>query len=208
MSNINSNNTKDPQTVEQISLKDINVNDILTAEFEYIAQTAFQANEDRSKVSTFYLVSVGSFIAAILSTQIEILRDAQSYWGFAALFTILSLSGLLTLLQLGRLRQAWFESILAMNQVKNFYLLNGQLDSLKTAFRWKASTVPTPAKPWSIAFLLAVQVALLGGGTAGAAIMFFGFGLGQWWWEGSITVGIIVCVMEIWLYQRMLHHSR
>ncbi len=34
---------------------------ILSAEFNYIANSAFQANEDRAKVTTLYLVTVGSF---------------------------------------------------------------------------------------------------------------------------------------------------
>ena len=35
----------------------------LTEEYEYIAQTAAQANEDRARVSSFYLIAVGSLIA-------------------------------------------------------------------------------------------------------------------------------------------------
>ena len=34
---------------DQIKADPLNANDILTAEFEYIAQTAFQANEDRAR---------------------------------------------------------------------------------------------------------------------------------------------------------------
>ena len=37
---------------------------VLTAEFEYVAQSAFQANEDRARVTNFYIVSVGSLVAA------------------------------------------------------------------------------------------------------------------------------------------------
>jgi hypothetical protein len=47
----------------------LNVDTILAAEYNYAAQTAFQANEDRARVTSFYLVTVGSFLAAILSTQ-------------------------------------------------------------------------------------------------------------------------------------------
>ena len=44
--------------------------DILQAEFNYIAQTAFQANEDRARVTTFYLVNLGGFVAALYSSQV------------------------------------------------------------------------------------------------------------------------------------------
>ena len=35
----------------------LDVNDILIAEFNYIASTAFQANEDRARVSNYYLMT-------------------------------------------------------------------------------------------------------------------------------------------------------
>ena len=34
----------------------------MAAEFDYIAQTAIQANEDRARVSSFYMVAVGSLV--------------------------------------------------------------------------------------------------------------------------------------------------
>jgi len=49
--------------------------EILAEEFEYIASTAGQANEDRARVASFYLVAVGSLVAALFSTQ---LLDANS----------------------------------------------------------------------------------------------------------------------------------
>ena len=78
--------------------------DILTAEYEYIAQTAFQANEDRARVTTFYIVSVGSLVGALLNTTDE--TSQITLWAFSGLFLFLSLFGLLTLLQLIRLRRA------------------------------------------------------------------------------------------------------
>ena len=44
--------------------------DFIVAEFNYIAQTAFQANEDRARVSEFFLISFGTFLAALFSSQI------------------------------------------------------------------------------------------------------------------------------------------
>ena len=45
--------------------------EILLAEYGYIAQTAFQAGEDRARVTSFYLVSVGTLVAAFLSSQLQ-----------------------------------------------------------------------------------------------------------------------------------------
>jgi hypothetical protein len=46
----------------------LNSDEILKAEYTYIANTVFQANEDRSRVASFYFVTVGSLVAAILGT--------------------------------------------------------------------------------------------------------------------------------------------
>lgn len=173
---------------------------ILVAEFEYIAQTAFQANEDRARVTNFYLVAVGSLVAAILSTQAESLRDTYAYWGFAALFGVLTLAGVLTLLQLARLRQAWFDSASAMNRIKEFYIQQLHEAKLEEAFLWRMSTLPARLSPWSISSLLATQVSLLGGVTLGAATVFAGLACGRWWWEYAIAAGVIASALQIVLY--------
>ncbi|MBT3339262.1 MAG: hypothetical protein HN391_15235, partial [Anaerolineae bacterium] len=100
--------------------KNLNVSEIVVAEYEYIAQTAFQAQEDRARVTTFYLVSVGSLVGAIYKTTPS--TEIATLWAFVALFLFLTYFGLLTLYQLIRLRLAWFESIRAMNQIKDFLI--------------------------------------------------------------------------------------
>ena len=54
----------------------VELDELLAAEYNYIAQTASQANEDRARVSSFYLVAVGSLVAGLLSTQ---LLDAGNF---------------------------------------------------------------------------------------------------------------------------------
>jgi hypothetical protein len=49
----------------------LDVNKILIAEFEYTAATAFQANEDRARVSHYYLMTSGAVVAAILGAKFE-----------------------------------------------------------------------------------------------------------------------------------------
>ena len=100
---------------------------ILEAEFGYIAATATQAYEDRARVATFYFVSVGSLIAAIISAQLfqpESAGDTLQniYLAFCALFSFLTVLGYLTLAQLARLRTAWMDSVKAMNRIKTYYI--------------------------------------------------------------------------------------
>jgi hypothetical protein len=191
-------------------IADLDANALLIAEFEYIAQTAFQATEDRSRATTLYLVTTGSLVAAILSTQVERLQAAETYWAFAILFCGLSFFSLLTLLQLARLRLAWLASVKAMNHIKQYYVEHSTIPDLSSAFLWNTQSLPSPTKPWSVASLLMLQVALLGGLAAGAAIIFFGLvnQVQTWWWTGAAAVGGSFFILQIGLYYVLLHTGR
>jgi hypothetical protein len=195
-----------------ISLSDplLEPDQLLAAEFQYIAQTAFQANEDRARVSTFYIVTLGSLVAALFSGQLDSVGNpADINRGFAVVFFALSFFGLLTLLQLVRLREAWFESALAMNQIKRFYIQYLPDVPLDDAIRWKTSTLPRLFKPWSIGFLQMLQVVILGGVTFGTAILFLGFvggGVGgSWGW--AISSGVLFALVQMFLYWFLLRQN-
>ncbi|MCA9906005.1 MAG: hypothetical protein KC547_19245 [Anaerolineae bacterium] len=158
-----SNKTPDP----------LNVNQILIAEFQYVAQTAFQANEDRARVSNYFLVTTGASVAAVLSANLETTQPGTVYFGFTILFALLTAVGVITVLQLARLRAAWRESVLAMNTIKDYYIQHFPGDELRTAFRWKTVSIPSASKRRSVAYLLALSVALIDSATAGAAIIYF-----------------------------------
>ena len=187
---------------------DLKADSILAAEFEYVSQTAFQANEDRAKVSTFYVLTVGSFLAAMFGLQTDLLQRQFIYLAFAILFSILSLYAGLTLLHLVRLRQAWYESAQAMNQLKDYYIQNLDGLALEGAFRWRRSTMPVKFKPWSVSFLMALQVTILGGAAVGATMVFAGLALlsstNGWLWVLAGFVGLVYAVDLIGLYWYML----
>src|SRR5215216_1500180 len=104
----------------------VELDELLAAEYDYIAQTANQANEDRARVSSFYLIAVGSLVAALFGTQFfdpnSLSHSMTVNLMFSGLFTLLTLLGISTILQLARLRAAWYESMLAMNQLKDFMI--------------------------------------------------------------------------------------
>jgi hypothetical protein len=152
-------------------------NSILIAEFEYIAQTAFQANEDRARVSNYYLVTVAAAVAAIVGAKIENTTPLGIYAGFSALFIVLSAYGAFTLLQLARLRSAWVESARAMNQIKDYYIHKYPEAKLAEAFAWTSNSIPAPNKGKSVAFLLALSVMVIDAFTAGAAMVYGGLAL-------------------------------
>lgn len=166
-------------------------NDLLVAEFNYIANTAFQANEDRARVSQFFFVTFGTFVAALFSSQLSGVDINQVYKAFTVLFVLIGIFGGMTMVQLARLRLAWIESARAMNQMKTVVIQSNP--SLEVYFRWKNDTIPPAFKPKSVGFILAVMVALLSGLAIGSAVAFFWLSVNPdsvaWIW--SILLGAL-----------------
>lgn len=183
---------------------------ILGAEFEYIATTATQSNEDRSKVATFYFVSVGSLIVAIFSAQLFEVDQSGNipqniYLAFCALFGFLTILGYLTIAQLARLRTAWMDSIRAMNRIKTYYvnIIGPDLDS---AFLWKDEVAPMGYKPGSVANYLAYQVAILSGLMFAASVFFLQQEIAQTkcLWPFTISLGLLMCFLQLYAYKKIV----
>jgi hypothetical protein len=186
----------------------LNPDEMLQQEFKYVTQTAFQANEDRSRVTSYYLVTVGSFVAAILGTGFETAQTAVSI-AFFILFAVLTLMGALTIAQLARLRAAWHESAEAMNQVKEFYIKHHP--EIEPAFKWRTKIIPPTNKPYSIANLIAVEVAMLSALTTGAGVYFLLTYLGSanWltWMIVILSTGLGFAAQWFW-YLHLLVDDR
>ena len=191
----------------KIKAPPVELDELLAAEYEYIAQTAMQANEDRARVSSFYLIAVGSLVAALFSTQ---LFEADKFTQtvkimFSGLFVLLTLLGTSTVMQLARLRSAWYESMLAMNQIKAFAMK--QNPELKNAFRWQTETLPTKYKIGSVSYFQAFEVALIGGLMFGAAVFFLHeafFTPSIFTWVISMIFGILTIFIQLRMYKRTL----
>jgi hypothetical protein len=165
------------------SKQKLDPNSILEAEFNYITDSAFQANEDRSRVTSFYFVSVGSLVAAILGSIFSTTDIKNFALPFAGLFLVLTILGSLTLAQLARLRAAWHEAAEAMNTIKDFYIKHNK--EIEPAFKWRLKSLPPTDKPYSIANLMAIEVSFLGAITAAASAYFLLLALGEiaiWGW--------------------------
>ena len=183
--------------------KNISEDAILKAEFGYIAQATSQANEDRARVTNFYLITLGSFIAAIFSNDIPIsesLEQVVMNVGFGLLFTLVTIQGVLTLLQLARLRGAWFESVTAMNQIKRYY--QEQFPNLEKAFRWRDETLPPRFKRNSVGYYLALQVAMLSGITLAVALGEF-LNAVQSIDYAELTICLVAAVVSIFILMRV-----
>ena len=191
--------TNDPLPVE--------FDELLAAEFNYIAQTAIQANEDRARVSSFYLIAVGSLVAAMFGAQYidSTFLSIDVNILFSGLFLLLTLMGTSTIMQLARLRSAWYESALAMNQLKDYMM--SQNVTLQQAFRWKTSTLPSKYKKDSISYYQAIEVALISGLMFGAAIFFAQqrtLAPGSFSLILSTVFGIASVFVQLYIYRRAL----
>ena len=182
----------------------LNPDEILKAEYDYIATTVFQANEDRSRVASFYFLTVGSLVAAILSAIFSTSDLKSVSLAFAALFLVLTILGTLTLAQLARLRAAWHESVEAMNQIKDYYIENNK--EIEPAFKWRLKTLPPTDKKFSIANLMAVEVALLGAITSTASVYFLLAALGniEWWGWMLLLITLVASYIALWTWYKHL----
>jgi len=185
----------------------VELDELLASEFDYIAQTAIQANEDRARVSSFYLIAVGSLMAALFSTQFF---DPNFFSQlvkimFSGIFVLLTLLGTSTIMQLARLRAAWYESMLAMNQLKDF-MVNENKDLAK-AFRWTTKSLPKKYKLGSVSYYQALEVTLISGLMFGAATFFLQeafFSVSLLSWIISVVFGMLMVVLQLVLYKRAL----
>jgi hypothetical protein len=81
-----------------------------------------------------------------------------------ALLWLLCGIGWLYFLKLIRLRQAWYDGAKTMNRIKEFCIQHTREfdpDVLRSAFRWRAETLPAPDKPWTVFFYSAALIGLL-----------------------------------------------
>jgi hypothetical protein len=187
----------------------VELDELLASEYEYITQTASQANEDRARVASFYLIAVGSLVAALFGTQ---LFEAEKYTQavklmFSGLFVLLTLLGTSTIMQLARLRGAWYEAMLAMNQIKDFAMK--QNPELTDAFRWTKDTLPPKYKRGSVSYFQAVEVSLISGLMFGAAVFFLQQALFPtitlFNWILSGLSGLFTIYIQLIIYRRILN---
>lgn len=194
--------------MENNKQRPIELDDLLAAEFNYIAQTATQANDDRARVSSFYLIAVGSLIAALFSTQLleideNFPQDLKLI--FSGVFVLLTFLGTSTVMQLAQLRAAWHESAKAMNQLKDFAI--EQKPELANAFRWTTETIPDKYKKGNVSYYQALEVSMIGGLMFGAAMYFLQqvFNIPTFIvWSISILLGGIAILLQMMLYKRLL----
>jgi hypothetical protein len=161
-----------------MSYQELDPNVILAREFDYAAQTAFQANEDRVRLFHYYLATAGTMIAA------SVLADLTNRV-YLAVFSLaisgLALLGFILLLKLARLRIAWTESVHVMCRIKQYYIERCMDIQLREAFKWKKGTIPDVSSKWTVAFLMAMVIGFFSSTATGGAVLFWGLIAEDFW---------------------------
>lgn len=149
----------------------MNDHKILELEFNYIKEIAMQSTRDRYTFVQFY-TGLSSAIATIFLGLLT-LNNGVFTLEMRLILTLISFSmffmGIIFLLMLIRIRQAWHESIKAINQIKEYYI-NSTKNNLAAAFAWSNSNLPRKEKRWNIHFYLVMLISVLNS-------IFFGAGL-------------------------------
>jgi hypothetical protein len=173
--------------------------EILELEFEYARETAAQAQSDRTTVVNLYLLLVGG--VGSIGIALPQLGPRSGFdiprQGYALLFAMLGLIGFFTVMKLVRLRQAWYESVHAMNTIKKFYL--DRFPELESAFDWQVGSIPALGKPWTITFNLSLLVALVD-----CAAIAVGFHFADQYFANADTMGAFAAALfflwQLWFY--------
>lgn len=171
--------------------------EILKLEFEYANKTAEQAQDDRATVINLYLLLVGGVGSIIVglgqSNDFSLPRGV-----YAGVFALLGIVGFFILFQLIRLRQAWYDSVLTMNRIKDFYL--EKFPGLADAFRWRTQTIPAPSKIGTITFNMALLVTIIDSVAMGIAAFLTGLRLANNEYAFAIFAGVLFFLWQIWFY--------
>ncbi len=142
----------------------LKIESMLLEEFNYATVTAYQAMEDRARMFNLYLLLVG-VIASGLGAIYQLGGNANTYSRplAIALLLIAGMVGIAFFVKLIRLRQAWRESVICMNVIKEFYIqqFQKQIPKIDRTFRWRLKTIPAGERPGSTTFIVCSTVALL-----------------------------------------------
>lgn len=143
----------------------LKIENLLLEEFNYASVTAYQAIEDRARISSFYYLLLG-VLASGLAAIYQFGGGVRSYSHFLVITLLLvaSVVSFTFFVTIIRLRQAYRESVICMNVVKEFYIqqFQQQMPSIEHAFRWRLKTIPTGERTGSVTFIMSHLIALIG----------------------------------------------
>jgi len=139
---------------------------VLIREFDYIRETAAQAMNDRHTMVNYFIIITGAFITIIggrIFGAEEALNNPKYISILIGVSIIINIIGWIYFMHIIRLRQAWCDSAAAMNQIKEFFIINGRVpdDIARSAFLWDSKTIPKPGKKSNVSYYSAMSISFV-----------------------------------------------
>ena len=142
----------------------LKLENMLLEEYNYANLTAYQAMEDRTRMFNLYLLLIG-ILASGLGVVYQFSGRASTYSLPLAIALLLigGILGIAFLVKLIRLRQAWRESVICMNVIKEFYIqqFRQQVPQIERVFRWRLKNIPSGERFGNTTVVVCSTVALL-----------------------------------------------
>lgn len=172
--------------------------DLLQLEYQYAHDTALQAQQDRLTLLNLFLAIYTAVMAFALGGGSEIIGNNEA---IKVSPFVMSIIGVIFVLQIARLRQAWIESLHAMTKVKEFYLNRDA--KIGDHLLWNLMTIPKPNRLNTISFFSALLIAILSALALSAGILLL---------NGTVAAaavsGVIYLLVMVILYQVLLKFGR
>jgi len=197
----------------------LNIENMLLEEFNYTSLTAYQAMEDRARVSNLYYLLLGAVASGLLAIyQFGGNAHTNSQPLVIALFVAAGLLSATFYEKIIRLRQAYRESLICMNVIKEFYLqqFRQQMPRIEHAFRWRLRIIPPGERIGSVTFAISALIAVMGSFCFAGAVL-VGIkpeivanpgAVGVQSYAISILVFLIAMLGYIWYYRRSLNKHK
>ena len=151
---------RDPLTNADQTLR---LESMMLEEFNYASSTAYQALEDRGRMFGIYL-GIASVLAGGLGALYELgRRDINSEVIAAAVLVLAAIIGVIFFFKIVRIRQAFTDSLLTMNVIKEHYItqFKATVPDVEKIFRWRLKSMPSARRFGSLTFWVCSGVILI-----------------------------------------------
>jgi ADP-ribose diphosphatase len=150
----------DPATNTDQTLR---LESMMLAEFNYANSTAYQALDDRGRMFGIYLAIASVFAGGVGALYEFGGGKAHSEALASALLILVGFIGLIFFFKIVRIRQAFDDSLLTMNTIKEHYIreFTGKVPAIDQIFRWRMTSMPSGRRFGSLTFLVCFAVTFI-----------------------------------------------
>ncbi|HEY7342616.1 MAG TPA: NUDIX hydrolase [Ktedonobacterales bacterium] len=144
---------------------------MMLAEFNYASATAYQALEDRGRMFNFYLGIMGVLASGLGALYGFGANIQHSEYLAMALLVLAGFIGVIFFLKIVRIRQAFDDSLLTMNVIKEHYIsiFKGVVPAVEDIFRWRIKSMPSGRRFGSLTFLVCFAIIFIDSVAVGLA---------------------------------------